>query len=92
VWLFSWDDDLLAGVPKCCSELIDQLAVGTVRTDPEPQDGIILPDAQSSPADANSDRIDRPFRVDSLESETWMGWVLLPELVIFSGYSLDLVR
>jgi hypothetical protein len=63
-----------------------------VRADPKPIDRVLFEKAKGTPTPADPDGVDGIFRVDSLEMETGVGRILLPELIVLPSPSLDLSR
>lgn len=57
--------------------------------DPEPHNYILDLQTQSSPADADPDRINRYTLADELELYTGMGRVFTPQLVVLPSKALD---
>ncbi len=76
---------ILPARPPAGLHLLEKLTILRVRANPEPHDGISLPDAEGAPADADTDRIRLLFPPDLLELQAGVIGVLLPELVIPPG-------
>ena len=62
-----------------------------VGADPEPDDQVILFNAEGSPPDADTDGIDVAFGGDALEVKAGVFWIVSPESIVASGRSLDVV-
>lgn len=60
-----------------------------MRTDPEPDDHIILLDTQGSPSNANSDSIDWTTLAHQLELKARMERIILPDAVVVSCEALN---
>lgn len=69
---------------------IQKTIVLSVTADPEPDDLVILQEAESSVAEGDTDGVDRVTVVDPFELETWVPGVLAKETVGFAGEVLNL--
>ena len=75
--------------PKFRLETFNQALVTGVRADPEPDDDIVLDDADGAVRAADADGLDRLSRLQPFESETRMTGILQPETVRVSRMLLN---
>jgi hypothetical protein len=74
------------------SEIPNERIVIGVGADPEPDHLVPGPHANRSPAQSDSNGVDRLSRVNGFEAETWVIGILSPKPVSGSGVLLDFTR
>jgi hypothetical protein len=68
------------------------MIVTSVRADPEPNDDIAFDDAERAVPEADPCGINWPGRVDVLEAEASVLWVLLETAIGFTRAPLNMIR
>ena len=63
-----------------------------MRADPEPDDRLVLQDANGSIALVHANGVDRLGLVNPLEAKTGVTWIVLKQLIGLSGLALNVGR
>lgn len=75
-------------------QLLYDLVVGLMGTDPEPLEGVIFQNSQCAPAEAYTNRVHGKTVAygDFLETKAWMSWIMEPNTVERLGFELYPLR
>lgn len=75
-------------------QLLYDLVIGLMGTDPEPFEGVIFQDSQGAPAEAYANRVHGKTVAygDFLETKAWMPWIMEPNTVERLGFDLYPLR